>query len=350
VSSSVDMNSAPPVESRVPRILGTIRSHAQPSEIVRRFGLVFAWAVVIVVFSILRPSVFPTVANFSTIFGTQAVILVLTLGLLIPMTTGDYDLSIAAVLTLSAMIVALLNVTDHWAILPAMLVAVTAGVVVGFINGAIVVLVGIDPFIVTLGTGTVLQGVVLWMSNSQTISGVSNTLVSNVVLKRFLSIPLEFWYGIGLMIILWYVFQYTPLGRRLLFVGRGRNVARLSGIRVGRTRWGALVASGFIAAIAGVLYAGSTGAADPTSGLAFLLPAFAAAFLGSTAIYPGRFNPIGATIAVFFLITGITGLQLVGAQSYAQQLFYGGALVIAVGLTQVAARRKNASGVGSAET
>ena len=90
-------------------------------------------------------------------------------------------------------------------------------------------------------------------------------------------------------------------------------MSRLSGINVGRVRWGALVASAaFVASIAGIFYAGSLGGADPTSGLAFLLPAFAAAFLGATAIQPGRFNPIGRSIAVFFLVSGITGLQLLG--------------------------------------
>jgi ribose transport system permease protein len=321
-----------------------LRSHATPSEVIQRFGLVFVWALVVLVFSILRPDTFPTVANFSTIFGTQAVILVLTLGILVPLTAGDYDLSIAATLTLSAMIVAILNVNHHWNIYLAILAALGVGALVGLVNGGIVVLVGIDPFIVTLGTGTFIQGVVLWISQSQTISGVSNTLVNAVVVDRFLSIPLEFWYGLALMVFLWYVSEFTPVGRRLLFVGRGRSVSRLSGIRVGRTRWGALVASGLVSAGAGVLYAGTTGAADPTSGLQFLLPAYAAAFLGATTIYPGRFNPIGATIAVFFLITGITGLQLLGAQSYVQQLFYGGALVLAVALTHLAGQRQNGAG------
>lgn len=337
----------PPDDLQV-RVKEHLRTHLNPRDVFQRYSLVIAWAIVVAVFSGLRPDTFPTVDNFSTIFGTQAVILVLTLGLLVPLTAGDYDLSIASTLTLSAMVVAILNAQHHWNIYLVILIALAIGAGVGFVNGAIVVLVGIDPFIVTLGTGTFIQGVVLWISNSLTISGVSDSLVNAVVANRFLSIPLEFWYGLALMVVLWYVFEFTPVGRRLLFVGRGRSVSRLSGIRVGRVRWGALVASGFIAAGAGVLYAGTTGAADPTSGLQFLLPAFAAAFLGATSIMPGRFNPIGATIAVFFLITGITGLQLLGAQSYVQQLFYGGALVLAVALTQLASRRQGGSGVPTA--
>jgi len=202
------------------------------------------------------------------------------------------------------------------------------------------VLLGADSLIVTLGTSTFIAGVVLWISDSQTITGVSEGLTTWVVDKRLFSIPLEFYYALGIGVIMFYVFEFTPLGRRLLFVGRGRSVARLSGLRVGRLRWGAMVASGVISAFGGVLYAGTIGAADPTSALAFLLPAFAAAFLGATSIQPGRFNPFGAIVAVYFLVTGITGLQLLGAQSYVQNLFYGGAVVLAVALSQLARRRE----------
>ena len=87
------------------------------------------------------------------------------------------------------------------------------------------------------------------------------------------------------------------------------------------------------------MYAGTSGGAGPSSGASLLLPAFAAAFLGATSIMPGRFNPWGTLIAVYFLVTGITGLQLMGVQSYVQQLFYGGALLVAVALSQLARGR-----------
>jgi ribose transport system permease protein len=306
---------------------------------IQRYALVGAWALVIVIFAVFGPGVFFTWGNFTNIFGSQAVAVLLTLGLLIPLTAGDYDLSVAFTLTLSSMIVALLNVNEHWAIVPAILVALACGVAVGTINGGLVVIFGIDPFIVTLGTGTFIEGVVFWISNSNTISGISPTLTNLVFNDTFLGIPLAFYYGLALCAILWYVLEFMPVGRRLLVVGRGRNVARLSGMNVSRIRWGALIASGFISALAGVVYAGTNGSADPSSGQAFLLPAFAAAFLGATAIMPGRFNPWGAIIATYFLVTGITGLQLIGVASFVQQLFYGGALVMAVALSQVARRR-----------
>jgi ribose transport system permease protein len=153
-------------------------------------------------------------------------------------------------------------------------------------------------------------------------------------------VPLAFYYGIAVALALWWVLELTVTGRRLLFVGRGREVARLNGIRVERMRLGAFVTAGVMAALAGVLLAGTTGSADPISGLTNLLPAFAAAFLGATAIHPGRFNPVGTVIAVYFLITGITGLTMLGAPAYVQSLFYGGALVVAVSLSQLVRNRQ----------
>jgi ribose transport system permease protein len=333
--AEVQRSGAEPAEGKAP-------SRWLPSQILGRYGLLVAWAAVVVIFSVLpqTSTTFPTLDNFATIFGSQAVIALLTLGLVIPLAAGDYDLSVAFNLTLSAMLLAILNVNHHWPILLAIAAAVGMGAVIGIVNGAIILFFRIDSLIVTLGTGTFIQGMVLLISGSNTISGVSQGLVDWVVVQRFLGIPIEFYYALVLSLLIWYVFELTPLGRRILFAGRGRNVARLSGIRVGRIRWGALVASGVISALAGVVYAGTTGAADPTSGTQLLLPAFAAAFLGATSIYPGRFNPIGALVAVYFLVTGITGFQLLGAQSYVQQLFYGGALVLAVVLSQIARKRE----------
>ena len=83
----------------------------------------------------------------------------------------------------------------------------------------------------------------------------------------------------------------------------------------------------------------SRGGADPSSGASLLLPAFAAAFLGATSVVPGRFNPWGSLIAVYFLATGVTGLQILGAEGFVQRLFCGGALIVAVALTRLARTR-----------
>lgn len=305
-----------------------------------QYGLIVVWAALIVVFGALKPDTFLTWSNVSSLLGSQAVLVVVTLGLIIPLTANDFDVSIANVMTLSSMVIAVLNVLHHVPIGWCMLIALATGVLVGLVNGFFITVFRINSLIVTLGVGTFLHGVTLWISDSMTISGVAPVLVKYVIVTRLLGIPLEFYYAIFICVVVWYLFEYTAVGRRILFVGRGREVARLSGIRADRVRRGCLVASSFLGALAGVMYAGTIGAADPQSGLSYLLPAFAAAFLGATTIVPGRFNPWGATLSVYFLVTGITGLTFLGIRTFVQELFYGGALVVAVTLSQLVGGRE----------
>lgn len=306
-----------------------------------RASVPIAWALVVIVFSALRPGTFPTIGTFGAIFGSEAVLVIVTLGLLLPLRAGDYDLSVAGTLTLSSMIIGRLNGGAGVEIWITVVIALAVGAAVGLLNGFFVRVFGINPFIVTLGMGTLLLGVTLLISNDQTYAGVSQGLDNITETDRFLGIPLEFYYALGLCVVVWYVFEHTALGRRLLFVGRGREVARLSGIRVERMRIGALVVSGILAAVAGIFFAGTSGAANPTAGASFLLPAFAAAFLGGTTIIPGRFNAWGTIIAAYFLVTGVTGLEILGAQSWVQTVFYGGALILAVAFAQLSKGRQS---------
>lgn len=305
-----------------------------------RLALLLVWAATIALFGYLRPNSFLTWSNFATILGSQSVIVVIALGLIIPLTAGDYDLSIASNLTFAGTLLAVLNVNHGLSVGVSIAAALAAGLAVGLTNGFFVLYFRMNSLIVTMGVGTFAHGLTLWLGDQQTISGVSEALVDAVIVHRFLGVPLGFYYALILCVILWYVLSYSTVGRRLLFVGRGREVARLSGIAVDRVRLGGFVASGLMGAIAGVLYVGTTGAADPSSGLTFLLPAFAAAFLGATTINPGRFNPWGAMVSVYFLVTGITGLSILGVSTFVQDLFYGGALVIAVTLSQIVRGRE----------
>lgn len=300
--------------------------------------LPIAWVAVFIAFGMLLPQTYPTVGNVATMLASQAVLVVVTLGLLLPLTAGDFDLSMGSVVGLSAMVIAQLNVQAHWPVGYAVLAALALGLMVGALNAFFTMVMGVQSLIVTLGSGTLVQGITLWISGSQTVSGVSYDLVNPTIINRLFGVPLEFYYALALCLVVWYLFERTPVGRRLLIVGRGPVVARLSGISVNRVRAGALIASGLIAAFAGALYAGTSGSAAPTGGQEFLLPAFAAAFLGATTVKPGVFNPLGSTIAVYFLVFGVTGLEFLGAPTYVQDVFYGTALILAVTFSQLVRR------------
>lgn len=305
----------------------------------QRHALLIVWIAMAIVFSILRPSTFATTGNITTIFGTQSVLLILALALLLPLIVGEFDLSIAPTLGFSSMILAVLSVNHHWATGPAVAVALVSGLVIGAINGILVVYFEVNAFIATLGVGTVATGATYAVSNYNIIPNVPQAVVSAVTTNIF-GIQISFYYAIALVIVLWYVLRFTPLGRHMLFVGEGAEAARLCGIPVKRLRMGAFIACGFLSAVAGIVLSGTLGSADPNAAASYLLPAYAAAFLGSTAVVAGQFNAWGTAIAVYFLVTGITGLQLLGLQDWIQDVFYGLSLVVAVTLSQLAARRR----------
>jgi ribose transport system permease protein len=302
-------------------------------------ALPILFIVIGVIFSIASPSSFLTVGNVSSVLGTNTVLVGVMAAALIPLIVGEFDLSVGAVTGLAGMIVAVLNGEHHMEVLLACLIAVLAALACGAINALFVVALDNNSFIVTLGVGTAATGVVYWMSGSETVSGTSAALSNGIYDTTLLGIPVEFYYGLILILILWYVLEMTPLGQRVTFVGQSRSVARLSGIRVDRTRAGAFLAAGVIAGLAGVVSVATSGAADPASGPDLLLPALAAAFLGSTTFRPGRLNMIGALIAVYFLAMGVDGLELLGVQDWVQDVFYGGALVLAVAITRLLKRR-----------
>ena len=302
-----------------------------------RHGLLIAWVLVIVVFGALKPSLFLQPRNFQTIFSERSILLILTLGMLPALSAGEYDLSVASTTGLSFVILGWLNIIHAWPILPSMAVALVAALLVGIVNSVVITVLEVPSIVATLGMGTLLAGAALGINNLIT-TGVSPALIS-AARTKVLGLQAIFFYALLLTFALFYVFAYTPLGRYIHFVGSGRDVARLTGIRVNAIRAGTLIFGSVIAGFAGILLAGRNGSVDPNIAPPLLLPAFAGAFLGSTTITPGRFNAWGTFIAVYFLATGINGLQLVGISGWVEQVFFGAALVIGVVFSQLAGRR-----------
>jgi ribose transport system permease protein len=309
------------------------------SATLERLILPIVWIAMIVIFGALAPDTFLSWTNISNVLGAQAILFMLALGALLPVLVGDFDLSLGGIMGIAAATVGVLNVKMGLPIVVACAAALVFALFAGCLNAFLVVTLDTNPLIVTLGTGTVYTGILYFLVNSSTISGVDRALSVATFSTRIAGISLAFYYVVALMLILWYITAWTPVGLRARFVGQSHAVARLSGVNVNRMRWGGFVGGAVIVGFAGILLVGLTGAVDPTASGSYLLPAYAAVFLGATTISPGRFNAIGTGIAVYFLATGVNGLQILGAQSYVQQLFYGAALVIAVVLARWMRRR-----------
>jgi ribose transport system permease protein len=304
---------------------------------IERYALVGLLVLLFGVCSIALPE-FRSISILQVMVSSQAVVLLLALTATIVLRTGYFDLSIPAImLTATAIIVVGNHHGQPLALL--ILIALVAGAAVGGLNALLIVWLGVDSFVTTLGVFTALTGLTYAITDSKVVLGVPDALI-NFSRDREFGLPAITYYGWGLAIVLWYVYQRTPLGRYMLFIGGSPDAAKLSGIRVGRICTGAFVFSGLIAAAVGVLLAGNLGAIDPSIGNQYLLAPYAAVFLGATAITVGRFNAIGTVVALYLLVVGITGLQIAGADTWVNNVFNGCALIIAVSLAKLVARSR----------
>jgi ribose transport system permease protein len=308
------------------------------SRLAFRYSLIGAWIVLGAFFSILMPDSFATLGNIQTMLSTQSVLVILTIGMLPGLAAGELDLSVASLMGIVIVVIGTLNVNHRWPVGAAVAAALVLALLVGLINTLFIVRFGIDSIVVTLGMGTLLTGAALGINNVA-IGGISESLVTFARFRIF-GLQAVFYYSLFLVFLLWYVFSYTPLGRYLYFVGSGREVARLTGIRVNAVRGSALICGSLFAGFAGVAQAGLLGGSDPSIGPTFIMPAFAGAFLGATVISPGRFNPWGTFVAVYFLVTGITGLELFGLSGWIDQVFYGASLLVAVAIARAFAVKR----------
>ncbi|MCU1691820.1 MAG: lsrD [Frankiales bacterium] len=325
---------APPVVGRVepvprPALSESLRRLAPALSPTRASG-VYLLALMVVFFGAVADT-FLSTSTLRTIASEQAVTAILAIGLTIALAAGVFDLSIAGSMGLANIIAAKLMVDAGMPPVVAVLLTLLVGAAIGLVNGLLVMVARIDPFIATLGTGSILSAAIYVTSGNQNVLGVPAGF-QEIASKQLLGVPLPVFYVVVLALAVWYVLAWTPVGRRLYATGGGREVARLAGIPTTRYVISAFIASAVVASLAGILVMANIGAGATDVGPSFLLPAFAAGFLGATQFRPGRFNVWGTVLAVYLLATGVKGLVLMGADVWVPDLFNGLALIVAVGL------------------
>ena len=289
-------------------------------------------AIALIVFSALNPESFFTVANYRGIGVTQITVVFAAIGLLAPLIVGELDLSIGYIIGLSQAVV--VGLISHQGLSIGLAIAITllACVAVGLVNGLLVVGLGINSLIATLAVGSILYGIVIWYTGGEVIFENIPLSFQSIANDEFLSLPLAIWYGVVLLLIFELLLGFKPTGRRMYAIGGNRRAAELVGIRVKTIVIGAFVVAAVVAGIGGILIASRLGSAQPELGPQFLLPAYAAAFLGATTIRPGRFNPLGTVIAVYLVAVIVAGLQNQGVPSWAEYIVDGAALIVGVAL------------------
>ncbi|GII82290.1 sugar ABC transporter permease [Sphaerisporangium siamense] len=303
-----------------------------------RYAIVGIWILMCAFYAVLMPDTFLQGSTFRSIFASQQALVFLAMAAMMTFVVGEFDLSIASALGLSATLVPVLAILHGWNLALACVVAVLAAALGGLLNGFLVVKVGVPALIVTLGSSTLMLGIASLVSHQTTVSGLSSGF-ADIALYEVAGLPISFFYGLALALVIGYVLTFTPLGRHMTFVGANREVARLAGVAVNRIRLGSFVVGSTLAGIGGVLLVASVGGYDSTVSPTYLLPAFAATFLGTAVVRPGRHNPIGTMVAIYFLATGILGLQMLGYTGWIENVFYGTALIIAVSVATIVRRR-----------
>ncbi len=305
-----------------------------------RIGAFYVLIAVCIIFSIWVPDTFLKWATAKQVFETNAVTAMAALTLVIPLASGVFDISVPYTMTLSGMFATYSIVDSGWPVVPAVLLAIGVGILVGVVNGVVVVVAKIDALIGTLATGFVIQAVVLWRSGDQLISGPQLASFDKLADNQWLfGLTLPVFYCVVLAFLIFLLLDRTSTGRRIYATGFNVDAARLAGVRTARTRFLALVACSTLAGIVGVVLAAQIGSGSPTAGNQYLLPAFAAVFVGATQFKPGHFNAWGTVLATILLGTIITGLGLGGAPEWVQQLVSGIVLIAALGLTGLEVRR-----------
>jgi ribose transport system permease protein len=307
------------------------------------YGLVLLTIFLIILFSILLPTTFPTLLNVRSIVSDKAIIALLSLGAMIPMAAGRIDLTVGYGIVLWHILAISLQTVYGvpWPI--AVLIVLCLGAIMGVLNGLLVEVAKIDSFIATLGTGTILYALALWHTGGRQVVGVVPDGFYKLNSTMIFGLPITGYYVLAIGVVMWLIFEYLPIGRYLYAIGASPKAAALNGIPVRKFVIGAFVASGVLTALTGVLLASKLRIGQASVGLEFLLPALVGAFLGSTTIKPGRVNVWGTLIGVMILAVGISGIQQFGGSFWVEPLFNGVTLLVAIGIAGYAQRKRGAA-------
>lgn len=299
----------------------------------RNASALWVLVVVFIVFSLWIPNLFLTSTTWRTVLDEQSITAMVAVGLVLPLAAGAFDLAIGTEVGLGAIVVAWLIVNRGVPMVPAIAITLVAGALVGVISGLLIIRVRIDSFIATLGVSSLLTALISWVSGEQQIVGLDNRF-QQLGSDQILGLTLPVYLMLAVALIVYYVLERTPIGRRIYATGGNIEASRLVGVNTSVVIVASLAACGVIAAIGGVLTTSQFATGDPTVGPGFLLPAFSAAFLGSTQFRGNRFNVWGTVVAVYVLAVGVKGLELAGAPVWIPDAFNGFALLIAVGMAK----------------
>ena len=303
-----------------------------------QYGTILFFLAFFLFVSIKKGGVFLSFDNIFLAMAQNGQLAFIAVAATITLITGQFDLSLGAVAGFAAVLTAGLTSIQGLPIWLAIIVTVVVGALVGLVNGLLVTKLRINVFIATLGTSGVVAGFALIYSQGGIIYDGIPEALTDFGKSKIGSVPIIVILPLLMTAAMWFIAKQTVLGRYWYAVGSNVESSRLAGVKVDRMILLSLVFAGLLAAAGGVVFTTRFGSVDPTIGPGYLLPAYAAAFLGSSILSDGRFSVIGTVIAMFLVAYAQSGLLILGL-NFAEQIFNGVVLVAAVAVNETLRRR-----------
>ena len=308
-----------------PSVVVSARRGGSKIELLRRsFPSIFL-VILIAVFTMMSPR-FLSLGNLSTVLEQGTVLLVTALGATFIIMAGSIDISVGAIVAVSALVAALTaNSLGALAIVP----AVAAGALCGGLNGLLVAVGKVPSFVATLGTQVVFRGLVLYFTKGAPVEISSESFLDTYSNISF-GIPHTVMIGLALAVVAWAIFKFTVFGREVLAIGGGERVSILTGIAVTRVKILMFLLLGALCGMAGLLQGARTMAATSQLGLGLELDVIAAVVVGGTPLTGGLGSITSTFLGVLIITLLSNGMNMAGVDPYLQNIIKGVVLVTAV--------------------
>ena len=302
----------------------------------RDIGVPLAVLALVLLFSATSPF-FATAPNFRNIGVAAAALAAVSFGQTFTILTAGLDLSVGSTCALVSIVTAL--GMRRYGVAFGVTEGLLTGGAVGLVNGLVITRLHVFPFIATLATLSILSGLALNLSNGLAVAGVPDRF-GDLAYQVFAGIPVPVLVALLVLVVSQFILRYTQLGRHIYAIGGNEEAARLSGIKIDRTKVVAYMMCGFCAAVGSLILTSRVASGQPSLGTSLPLESVAAVVLGGVSLFGGRGSVVGVAFGVAFISILSNGLNLLNVSSYTQLMVIGGALVVAVALDQAIVRRR----------
>ena len=297
--------------------------------LLKKSGALIGLVVLFAIIACLNSS-FVEPGNLKNLLRQVSINALISFGMTFVILTGGIDLSVGSILALASALMGSFIVGGMDPIL-AIVVACLIGTVLGAVNGVIVTMGRVAPFIATLATMTVFRGLTLVYTNGNPISGLTeNQAFLDFGQGYFFGIPVPAVVMLIMFAILYFILTKTPLGRKIYAVGGNEKVSFIAGIKIERVKIFCYSVTGMLCGLAGAILTSRLNSAQPTAGTGYELDAIAAVVLGGTSLSGGKGRIVGTLIGALIIGTLNNGLNILNVSSFYQQVVKGIVILLAV--------------------